>query len=225
MRMRRKKNVDSRISACGDMLMVYESDDLSYSNKGDGSELLDLKAIFGNKNRIEMEIGCGKGRFITELASRNPDVNYIAVEKSDNIIVQACESALNNGLKNVFFICSYAEYLPRIIERGAVDTIYLNFSCPFPKKSHETHRLTHRNYLKIYRELLSSSGRVYQKTDNMALFEFSLEQFSAEGYILDKVFLDLHNSDVEGNIMTEYEERFSKTGKSIYYLQAHPKPH
>ena len=89
MRMRRKKNIDSRIEKCGDRLLVYTSEDLNFSNNGDGEEHLDLKSIFGNDNRIEMEIGCGKGRFINELARRNPNVNYIAVEKSDNVIVQA----------------------------------------------------------------------------------------------------------------------------------------
>lgn len=220
MRMRRKKNVDSRIEKCGDRLLVYTSEDLDFSNKGDGEEYLDLKSIFGNDNRIEMEIGCGKGRFINELARRNPDVNYIAVEKSDNVIVQACEASIQNGLNNILFISAYAEYLPRLIKQDTVSAIYLNFSCPFPKKSHAVHRLTHANYLKIYSGLMKSDAVIYQKTDNQGLFEFSIEQFSSNGFALSNLSLDLHNSGFEGNIMTEYEEKFFSLGKPIYYLEA-----
>ncbi len=220
MRMRRKKNIDSRIEKCGDRLLVYTSEDLNFSNKGDGEEYLDLKSIFGNDNRIEMEIGCGKGRFINELARRNPDVNYIAVEKSDNVIVQACETAIINGLSNILFISAYAEYLPRLIKQDTVSAIYLNFSCPFPKKSHAVHRLTHANYLKIYSGLMKNDAVIYQKTDNQGLFEFSIEQFSLNGFSLSNLSLDLQNSGFDGNIMTEYEEKFSSSGKPIYYLEA-----
>ncbi len=222
MRMRRKKNIDSRIEKCGDRLIIYSSDDLNFSNTGDGNELLDLKSYFGNDNPIEMEIGCGKGRFISELARRNPHVNYIAVEKSDNVIVQACETAISNRLDNILFISAYAEYLPRLIKPVTVSAIYLNFSCPFPKASHAVHRLTHANYLDIYRKIMRDDAVIYQKTDNQGLFEFSIEQFSSQGFVLNNVSLDLHNSGMKGNIMTEYEEMFSSLGKPIYYLEARP---
>lgn len=167
-----------------------------------------------------MEIGCGKGRFIVELAERNPNINCIAVEKSDNVIVQACEAAIRKGIKNVIFISAYAEYLPRLIRPNTVSAIYLNFSCPFPKSSHAVHRLTHANYLKIYRNIMTDDAVIFQKTDNMSLFEFSIEQLSTAGFILSNISLDLHNSGKTDNIMTEYEEKFSLIVNPIYYLEA-----
>lgn len=221
MRMRRKKHIDQRIRACGSRLMIYSGGDLNFANTGDGSELLDYRRIFGNDLPVEIEIGCGKGRFLAELARRNPQTNYIGVEKSDNVIVQACETAQRLKRDNVFFLSAYAEYLPRLIPPHSVNAIYLNFSCPFPKNSHAVHRLTHPNYLRIYRGLMTPDAVIRQKTDNAALFEFSLEQFSAAGFRLRNLSLDLHLSGREDNIMTEYEEKFSAMGKPIYYVEAY----
>ncbi len=165
-----------------------------------------------------LEIGCGKGKFITEIAKQNPNINFIAVEKCGNVIVTACEAC--KDLKNVVFLRCGAEYLNKYIKPESISRIFLNFSCPFPKKKHASHRLTAEHFLNIYKVLLKKGGEIHQKTDNMKFFEFSLEQFSNCGYALKNVSLDLHKSDFEGNIMTEYEERFVSMGMPIYRLEA-----
>jgi len=168
-----------------------------------------------------MEIGCGKGQFVCELAKRDPQFNYLAVEKSSNVIVDAAEKAISEGIENVRFLRGGAEYLDNYIPADSVERIYLNFSCPFPKKSYASHRLTHRNFLKLYEGMLKKGGEIHQKTDNMQLFEFSIGEFSQSGWALKNVSLDLHNSDFEGNIVTEYEKRFSEQGLPIYRLEAY----
>ena len=165
------------------------------------------------------EIGCGKGGFACEFAKRNPDLNIIAVEKVGNVIVAACEAARQAELKNIKFMKCNAEYLPCYIPAGSVSALYLNFSCPFPKKKYAKHRLTHPNFLKIYKQLLAPDAPICQKTDNMHFFEFSLESFSQSGFKLSNISLDLHASDFEGNIVTEYEKRFSDMGMPIYRLE------
>ena len=222
--MRRKKHIDERLEKCSDMLHIYESDVRDYSLSDPDVKQLDLKQLFPNGGKIELEVGCGKGGFITELARRNPDVNYIAVEKCDNVIVLACEKAREMGLKNIFFVSTYAEYLLRLLPENSIDNIYLNFSCPFPKSGQAVHRLTHSRFLDIYAKLLKNGGEICQKTDSMKLFEFSLEQFSSCGWLIKNVSLDLHNSRFnENNIETEYEHKFSEQGFPIYRLEAAPR--
>jgi len=167
-----------------------------------------------------LEIGCGKGRFAVEYAKQHPEINVLAVEKSANVIVGACEIAKNENVNNLRFICGSAEYLPKFIPNRSISQIFLNFSCPFPKKAYASHRLTHRNFLNIYKLLLKQGAEIHQKTDNMHFFEFSLEEFSKSGFSLQNISLDLHNSDFEGNIMTEYESRFVSLGQPIYRLEA-----
>lgn len=219
MRMRRKKHLDERLAACGDMIIFMDREDRNFAVKDDKS-MLDLAELFGNDNPVVLEIGCGKGQFIRELAKRDPDCNYIAVEKASNVIVDAAEKAISEGLTNVRFLRGGAEYLDCYIPRNSAKLIYLNFSCPFPKKSYAAHRLTHRNFLAIYEKLLADGGEIHQKTDNMQLFEFSIGEFSQCGWGLKNVSLDLHKSDFEGNIVTEYEKRFSEQGFPIYRLEA-----
>ncbi|MBP9988861.1 MAG: tRNA (guanosine(46)-N7)-methyltransferase TrmB, partial [Ruminococcus sp.] len=209
MRMRRKKNLESRLDECKAILMSIESEDKNFQTAVENKSYLDYKSIFGNDNPVEMEIGCGKGQFAFEIAKQNPDVNFIAVEKSANVIVQACEKALAGELKNLYFIKGSAEYLPCFIPDSTIHKIYLNFSCPFPKKKYANHRLTNRRFLKIYDNMLAENGEIYQKTDNMHFFEYSIQEFSEYGMKIKNISLDLHNSDFEGNIMTEYEKRFS----------------
>ncbi|MGN1133727.1 MAG: tRNA (guanosine(46)-N7)-methyltransferase TrmB, partial [Oscillospiraceae bacterium] len=170
---------------------------------------------------VHMEIGCGKGRFAREIAKRYPDINFIAVEKSSNVIVEAAEKALEEDIPNLYFLRGGAEYLECYIPEHSISRIYLNFSCPFQKKSYAAHRLTHRKFLAIYDRLLVEHGEIHQKTDNQQLFEFSIEEFSQSGYKLKNVTFDLHNSDFEGNIQTEYETRFSEQGMPIYRLEAY----
>lgn len=220
MRMRKKKNLETRLSECEEYLLDADSEDRDFSKARENKKLYNFEEIFGNSNPVRMEIGCGKGTFVLETAKRNPDINFIAVEKVRNVIVAACEKVKEEGLSNVRFMASGAEYLPSFIPEGSIDLIYLNFSCPFPKAKYARHRLTHRYFLEIYRRLLKQGGEIHQKTDNMHFFEFSIEELSQSGYKIRNVSLDLHNSDFEGNIVTEYEKRFSDLGQPIYRLEA-----
>ncbi|MBR1750208.1 MAG: tRNA (guanosine(46)-N7)-methyltransferase TrmB [Ruminococcus sp.] len=220
MRMRRKKHLEDRLSACGDKIIFMDREDRDFSVKTEDS-ILDLGTLFKNDRPVHMEIGCGKGKFICELAASQPDINFLAVEKASNVIVDAAEKAIELGLENVIFLRGGAEYLESYIPKGSVGRIYLNFSCPFPKKSYASHRLTHRKFLKIYKTLMTPDAEIHQKTDNMQLFEFSIEEFSHSGFGIKNVSLDLHNSSFEGNIMTEYETRFTELGQPIYRLEAH----
>ncbi len=218
MRMRRKKNLNEKLNDCKNLYSPI-SEDRNYETADTVKEYFDFESIFGNDNEIMLEIGCGKGRFITEIAKQNPNINFIAVEKCGNVIVTACEAC--KDLKNVVFLRCGAEYLNKYIKPGLISRIYLNFSCPFPKNKHASHRLTAKHFLDIYKVLLNDGGEIHQKTDNMKFFEFSLEQLSSCGYALKNVSLDLHKSDFEGNIMTEYEERFVSQGLPIYRLEAY----
>lgn len=220
MRMRKKKYLDERVDAVSEYIFEIKSEEKDFNKAIIEKELFDYKELFGNDNPVRMEIGCGKGQFIFELAQRYPEINFIAVEKVKNVIVSAAEKANSIGLKNVRFVCGSAEYLPKYIPEKSIELIYLNFSCPFPKERYAKHRLTHRNFLSIYNKLLKDGGEIHQKTDNMHFFEFSIEEFSAAGYKLENVSLDLHNSSFEGNIVTEYEKRFSDLGQPIYRLEA-----
>ncbi len=221
MRMRKKKHLDERLQAVQPYLVNV---DLS---GGHGEPLcgkpLDLSALFLADRPLEVEIGCGKGQFAVELARRNPDVNFLAVEVCANVIVQACEKAQAAELSNLKFLRIDAEALPVLLPAHSVRRIYLNFSCPFPKKRQQKRRLTHERFLNIYKELLTPDGEIQQKTDNRVLFGFSIEEFSRCGFELSEVSLDLHADGLEGNIVTEYEKRFSELGQPIYRLVARPK--
>ncbi len=222
MRMRKKKNLDTRLENVRDYILDLPLGDERDFNKAiEEKSLIDYKEIFGNDNPVRMEIGCGRGQFAMEIAKRHPDVNFIAVEKVLNVIVLACEKAKKEGLTNIKFICGSAEYLPKFIPEKSIELLYLNFSCPYPKARYARHRLTHRFFLDIYRNLLKDGAEIHQKTDNMHFFEFSLAEFSQSGYKIKNVSLDLHNSDFEGNIVTEYEKRFSDLGQPIYRLEAY----
>ena len=220
MRMRRKKNLEGRIEDCKAVLFLIDNEDKNFNTAVEDKQYIDYKEYFKNDNPVQMEIGCGKGQFICELASREPGINFIAVEKSANVIVQACEKALGLGLKNVLFIKGSAEYLPKYIPDGSIERLYLNFSCPFPKKKYANHRLTSKRFLPIYEKMLKKHAEIHQKTDNMHFFEFSVEQLSDYGFTIKNISLDLHNSDFEDNIVTEYEKRFSDLGQPIFRLEA-----
>lgn len=223
MRMRRKKNLESRLDRCGDLLFSIKDVDKNFKTAIETKEYFDYRELFGNDNPVHMEIGCGKGQFACEIARRNPDINYIAVEKSANVIVQAVEKVIDAGLTNIKFIKGSAEYLPRFIPDGSIDRIYLNFSCPFPKNRYTNHRLTNKTFLALYEMMLSDGAEIHQKTDNMHFFEYSINELSDYGFTIKNVSLDLHNSGFEGNIVTEYEKRFSDLGQPIYRLEAYLK--
>ena len=221
MRMRKKKNLEERLTNVKDILFTSDLEDRNFNTASDKKEYIDFEGWFGRQAPLYLEIGCGKGRFSVEFAKQNPDINLVAVEKSANVIVEACETAKKEGVSNLKFIKSSAEYLEKYIREESIDRIFLNFSCPFPKKAYASHRLTHRNFLKIYKTIMKKEAEIHQKTDNMHFFEFSLEQFSQEGFSLQNVSLDLHNSDFEGNIETEYEQKFASQGFPIYRLEAY----
>ncbi len=218
MRMRRKKNLDSRMEMCAERVTNILVNDRRF----DASEdlLLDYAVLFGNANPVHLEIGCGKGGFICEIAARHPDINFLAVEKYGNVLVSAVERAQAMGLDNVWFLWGDAEYLPRFVPAGSIETLYLNFSTPFPKKRSAVHRLTHGHFLRMYRGLLAPGATLVQKTDDRGFFQFSLEQLSQAGYTLQRVSLDLHAEEYPDNIVTEYERRFMEQGLPIYRVEA-----
>lgn len=179
--------------------------------------------LFENQNPIHVEFGCGKGGFITELARRNPDINYIAAERAETVVYKACKKANNTDCPdNLVFLYFDVAGCTDIFEEGEIARIYLNFSDPWPKTRYAKRRLTYRDFLKKYETILDSEGELHFKTDNKGLFASSLEEFSIEGWLLKNVTLDLHNSGMEDNIMTEYEKKFSEMGFTINRLEAIP---
>lgn len=220
MRMRKKKHLDEKLGLCSNLINTAPVT-MDYREAEKIKEYIDFSAYFGNNNPIVLEIGCGKGQFICELAKRTPDINYAAVEVDRSVISMACRKALDEGIKNVVFIHCKAEVLRKYIKPHSVDRIYLNFSCPFPKTTYANRRLTYISFLEIYKDLLADGAEIHQKTDNMHFFEFSLEQYTLAGYKLKNISLDLHNSDFEDNIVTEYEKKFSEQGFRIYRVEAY----
>ncbi len=218
--MRKKKHLEEKLSTLTNLIDIppVTEDYRTYVIK---KEYFDYNKLFNNTNPVHMEIGCGKGQFMLELALRNPDINYIAVEVNRNVICDACKKAQEAGLKNVVFLHCGAEILTKYIKPASIDRLYLNFSCPFPKKAYENRRLTYISFLNIYKEILSENAEIHQKTDNMHFFEFSIEQYTLGGFKLKNISLDLHKSNFEGNIITEYEKRFSELGMPIYRLEAY----
>lgn len=177
---------------------------------------------FGNSQPLHIEAGTGKGRFIIGMAKANPEINYIGIELFDSVIVTALESVLESpeGVPNLRLLRVDAKNLADYFEKAEVDRLYLNFSDPWPKTRHAKRRLTHASFLKIYQSILPENGEIHFKTDNRGLFEYSLTSISDYGMLLKEVSLDLHANEPEWNIMTEYEEKFSKKGQPIYRMEA-----
>ncbi|KAB2334336.1 tRNA (guanosine(46)-N7)-methyltransferase TrmB [Bacillus mesophilum] len=172
--------------------------------------------VFDQKQPLHIEIGTGKGRFITGMAKANPHINYIGIELADSVIVSALDRIIEEEIPNVKLMNVNANDLEEFFAKGDVDRVYLNFSDPWPKSRHAKRRLTYKSFLQIYENILVDQGEIHFKTDNQGLFEYSLTSFSEYGMLLTYVSLDLHKSDYEGNIMTEYEEKFSNKGSRIY---------
>lgn len=179
-------------------------------------------ALFENNNPIHIEIGMGKGRFIMTLAETFSDVNYIGMERYTSVLFRALQKAEQNPMPNLRFLCQDAARLPEFFAPGEIDRIYLNFSDPWPKDRHAKRRLTSKTFLECYRQVLSPFGRIEFKTDNRSLFDFSLEEIRLAGWNIDAHTSDLHKDPVmnKGNIMTEYEEKFSSLGNPIFKLIA-----
>ena len=220
MRMKRKKNLEQRINASTDYLTIMCNESLNYNDAVNEDHKINFSELFGNDKPVYLEVGSGKGQFGCTFAQRNPDKNILCVERNRNVLILAIDSAREMGLDNIRFLCGTAEYLPSYIEKNSVEEIYLNFSCPFPKHRHIAHRLTNPRFLEIFKRIMKPEGVICQKTDNMHFFEYSIEQFSSCGFKLSNISLDLHNSDFEGNIVTEYESKFASMGCPIYRLKA-----
>ena len=203
MRMRKKKNLVPRMEACGALLVADPR-----ALRGRWRELLP------GAKELRVELGCGKGRFTAETAAAEPDVLLIAVEKVPDAMVVAMERARDAGLHNVFFVDGDAACLPDFFAPGEVDRIYVNFCDPWPSKRHAKRRLTHGNFLKLYRQVLKMGGQIHFKTDNQPLFEFSVEELPQFGFELSEVTRNLHENGPVG-VMTDYEAKFHELGQPI----------
>lgn len=172
--------------------------------------------IFEQKGPIHIEVGTGKGRFISEMAKANPSINYIGIEIQESVIVTALDRLIDADVPNIRLMNSNAADLTTFFAENEIDRVYLNFSDPWPKTRHEKRRLTYKTFLNTYEKILVKNGEIHFKTDNQGLFEYSLWSFSQYNMLLKYISLDLHNSNYEGNIETEYEEKFSNKGSRIY---------
>ncbi len=203
MRMRKKKHGAERINACSDILL---------HNPEDIADFLPA----------HLEIGCGKGQFISGMSERYPDSKFIAIEKIADVIVLAAERIKREERGNVRFIIGDASNINEMFPPHSIERIYLNFSDPWPKAGHAKRRLTHMLFLEKYKQILTENGSIFFKTDNRGLFDFSLEQLEAAGFRLENVTYDLHNSEfAQENIVTEYETNFSQKGFSINRVEAY----
>ncbi len=178
------------------------------------------KEVFGNNNPIHIEVGSGKGGFVTGMAQKNPDINYIGIDIQLSVLSYALDKVLESGVSNVKLLRVDGSSLTNYFDDGEIDLLYLNFSDPWPKTKHEKRRLTYKDFLKTYQQILPENGQVHFKTDNRGLFEYSLASMSQYGMTLNQVWLDLHASDYPDNVMTEYEAKFSSLDQVIYRLEA-----
>lgn len=179
-------------------------------------------SFFPRSQPIHLEVGMGKGRFLMDMAKLHPEINYIGIEMYDSVLLRAIqkrESLAKEGekLSNLMFLRMDARLLPEVFEKGEVAKIYLNFSDPWPKARHASRRLTSRDFLARYDQILAPEGTIEFKTDNRHLFDFSLEEVPEAGWKLEAHTFDLHHNEelIKGNVMTEYEEKFSSMGNPI----------
>jgi tRNA (guanine-N7-)-methyltransferase len=174
---------------------------------------------FCNNHPLHIEVGCGKGRFITEMAKRNPGINYIGIDIQLSVLSYALDKVLVADVPNLQLLHVDGSDLLNYFAESEVALIYLNFSDPWPKSRHEKRRLTYSSFLKTYEKILLPQGEIHFKTDNRGLFEYSLVNFSNYGMFLKQISLDLHASDFANNVMTEYEEKFAQKGQVIYRVE------
>lgn len=208
MRLRNKKEAKE---------IIYNS---NYLVKNEEENKGKWNKVFNNDNPIYIEIGCGKGDFIIENAKRYPNINFIGIEMYDTVLMYAINKLKDESLNNLKFIRMDARLIEDVFDKE-IDLIYLNFSDPWPKNRCAKRRLTHERFLKRYDNIFKNKKTIFFKTDNTSLFEFSIESLSVYGYTLKNVSLDLHNSNYEENIMTEYERKFSEKGNKINRLEAY----
>ena len=176
--------------------------------------------IFGNDHPIHVEVGSGKGAFVSGMAKANPEINYIGIDIQKSVLSYALDKVLATDVSNIKLLWVDGSDLTDYFEEGEIDRLYLNFSDPWPKKRHEKRRLTYQSFLSTYQQILPENGEIHFKTDNRGLFEYSLVSFSQYGMKLKGVWLDLHASDFEDNVLTEYEQKFANKGQVIYRVEA-----
>ena len=214
MRARKKKHGAERIAACAHLLI----EDPTILKDGPG-------VPFTVARPVHLEIGCGKGSFACGMAAKNPDVNFIAMERVSDVAclaLEKAEAAKDTRPDNLRFLIGNAENLTEWFPPHSIDCLYLNFSDPWPKSGHAKRRLTHRIFLERYQTVLKKGGILRFKTDNVGLFDFSLEQFAEMGLEMTDLTRDLHNSPLnEGNVMTEYERAWSEKGYPIHAVTVH----
>lgn len=208
----RLRNVKNKKEILNDSILLIDNPE-EYRGK--------WRELFENDNPIYIEIGMGKGNFILENALKYPDINFIGIEKYDSVIARAVQKIESGDIlpSNLKLIRMDAKSIEEVFYKE-IDRIFLNFSDPWPKKRHSERRLTSTTFLNKYDSIFKGDREIIMKTDNISLFSFSLETLSQNGYVLYKVSLDLHNSDVLDNIMTEYEKKFVDNGQKINYLVA-----
>ena len=213
MRQRNIKNLEEKLAANSAFLIENPR-----ARRGHWAE------VFGNNNPIFLEIGCGKGKFITSRAEANPDVNYIAAEGQSSVVLRAMEKAQESKLANLRIFIDFIHDLRDYFEEGELAGLYLNFSDPWPKARHAKRRLTYRKNLENYRQVMKPEAAIEFKTDNEGLFEFTLEEISEAGFSIIEMTRDLHSP--EGKVLyesaqytTEYEDKFSSAGKNINYVK------
>jgi len=209
-RRRKKKGSDEKLLSYTDYVIKEDIDKLKglWSNK------------FNNNNPIHVEFGTGRGKFITTLAKQNPDINYIAMEIKEEVLLKAVEKADEANLKNILFIWGNVNSILDYFDKGEVSRVYVNFCDPWPKTRWSKRRLTHSNYLNMYREILNHDGEIHFKTDNQDLFEFSLNEIASNDWLLKNISLDLAKNENIENVTTEYEDKFMSQGMKIYRCEA-----
>lgn len=176
---------------------------------------------FGNDQPIHLEVGTGKGKYLSDNSIKHPDINFIGMEMYESVLATGVQRALFKQPENLAFIHGDVRHLMEYFDPSSVETLYINFTDPWPKKRHEKRRLTHPDFLELYQQVLVPGGTIQMKTDNQGLFEYSLSSLSTFGFTLEKVRLHLHESEeAKENVMTEYEEKFYAKGEPIYFTEA-----
>lgn len=214
--MHKKAHLEERVAACADIVTVADLTDKNMKRAADVKEELDFCGIFKNSNPVNLEIGCGKGKFVLETAKNNPCENFLACEKISNVLIEAMEAVKAAGLKNVYFLNCAAEVLPKYIPDGSIEKIYLNFSNPLPKEGYKKQRLTHPRFLALYRAMLQEGGKILQKTDDRDFYLFSSESYKSCGFEI--ISADEDYKGGAGDVETEHERKFKEAGKNIYRI-------
>ena len=221
MRMRKKKHLYKQLEKVSNYFINVKKDIPNVKEAILQKDYLNLCNIFGNENEICIEVGCGKGEFVSEMAKQNPDKNFIAIEMIENIIMLAAEKAASFNLKNVRFINVGAEYLERYFKDQSVSEIYLNFSPPYPQKSYEGRRLTNNDRVKSYKNILKKSGIISMKTDDKDFFDYTKGILTGQGFsVTDYTGLDDKILPMSLAVKTEYETKFMNLGIKINRLTA-----